>query len=209
MLSCGVNLSQLIENHTLSLSVSTVVKTLTCFDKMMARCYYDGAPEYIHPSKCKFCHDYQTRLRKASLLCRKHYVVDLYNRPKIRVSNLEYRGVSFELLGRYALRRTPKCVYVFYMTPLHIDESRFCIYAFPPNDSMFKPKLHNYVWACFRRPGIFTYNLDVNTYAMDTTDQFHISTTQVGFQPITLNAKQQHRTRPINYVDPDSVCNED
>ncbi len=148
-------------------------------------------------------------MHKASLLCRKHYFVDLYNRPRVRVSNLEYRGVSFELVGRYALRRMPNCIYVFYLTPMHIDTKRFCVYAFPPNDEMFGQKKHNYNWVCFRRPGIFTYNMDVNTYAMDTSDPFHVSINQVGFQPIIQNIKRLQHKRPINYVDPDMICTDE
>jgi hypothetical protein len=167
------DLNKVIDDHNLTVSIGTVVKVITLFDKIIPKCFYKGVPDYIPEERCKFCKEFQTKMDSESVYCRKHYAPKLYNNPMTVLSQLIYRNEIFTLFGRYALRITKSCTYAFYLTPFYIDANRFCVYAYP--NEIFKDRKPSYIWSNFKKPGMNTFMMDTKCYMMDTTDKFHVT----------------------------------
>lgn len=164
-------INDIIENNKLTLSVSTIVKLITYFDKMIVKCYYNGVPDYIPADHCKFCKSYKEKLKAQDVECRKHYAISLYNNSQTNVSDIFYREERFKLFGRYILRETQNCEFLFYITPYQISQERFVIYALP--HGLFNDRSSKYTWTEFRRPGIINFEIDNKQYRVDFTNKYH------------------------------------
>lgn len=164
-------INDVIDKNKLTLSISSIVKLITCFDKMQTKCFYKGSADYIPPENCKFCKTYQSKLKTNEVLCRKHYGIKLHNDPKTNISEIFYREELFKLFGRYILRTTQTCNYLFYITPLQISDANFTVFALP--DGLFVDRKAKYTWTEFKRPGIHQYELEGETYRLDCSNKYH------------------------------------
>jgi hypothetical protein len=172
-INMSTNLNDIIDDHGLTLSVGTVIKVVTLFDKIIPKCFYKGTPDYVQAEKCKFCKEFQIKMNSSDVLCRKHYAPKLHNDSNTNLSQLVYRGEVFTLFGRYAMRTTPACTYAFYITPMHIDLNRFCVYVYP--NEIFRDRKPKYVWSAFKKPDILSFSIDLKKYTIDTSDKYHIT----------------------------------
>lgn len=171
-------INDIIDNNSLTLSVSTVVKLIAFYDKLIVKCYYKGVSDYIEPENCKFCKQYQNLLKTSDVLCRKHYAIKLYNDPLTNLSEIFYREEKFKLFGRYIMRETQSCTYIFYLTPIQIDMSRFCVYACPTN--LFKDRQAKFDWSStFRKPDVINFNIDDREYRLDFTNKYKVAITDL------------------------------
>lgn len=165
------DINTIIEKNHLSLSISTPVKLVCYLDNILLNCFYKGAPKFIESSSCKFCHMHKYQLNKESVLCKKHYAIALYHREDIKLSKITLRGVEYILFGRYVKMEIDTCTYVFYLSPIHVDQSRFRIYVYPKN-IFNQDKEVPYTWDLFNTYGIYTFSIQGEPYILDFADQY-------------------------------------
>lgn len=166
----GTDINYIIEQKGLTLSVSTPVKLLATLDQILLNCFYKGIPYFIDADKCKFCKEHRYRLAKEDVLCKKHYAIDLYHSSDTKLSNVVLRGCEYVMFGRYVKKEEPNCTYVFYITPIHIDTTRFRIFVYPKNIFNINRKIA-YTWTCFKKPMMLTFSIKDEPYLLDNTNK--------------------------------------
>ena len=166
------DINSIIEQNRLSLSISTPVKLLCNIDQMLLNCFYKGTPRYIESgSNCKFCNDNKYRLNNPNAVCKKHYALNLYNNEETNLSRIILRDKEFIMFGRYVKMETETCTYIFYISPIQIDETRFRTYVFPPN-IFNKDKEIKYDWKLFNKYGVYTFSIVGEPYRLEYMDKF-------------------------------------
>ena len=169
----NTDINYVIEKNGLTLSVSTPVKLLCTLDQILLNCFYKGAPYFIDNDKCKFCKEHRYRLNKEDVLCKKHYAIELYNNKETKLSKIMLRGVEYILFGRYVKMETEHCTYVFYLTPIHIDPTRFRIFVYP-KEIFDKSRKIEYEWTMFKKPMYFTFSIKDEPYQLDNTYKYDV-----------------------------------
>lgn len=169
----STDINYIIDTKDLTLSVSTPVKLLCTLDQILLNCFYKGTPHYIPPEKCKFCKEHRYKLNKDNVFCKKHYAIDLYNNLDTKLSSVIIRGEEYIMFGRYVKKETPQCTYVFYLTPIHIDSTRFRIYVYP-KDIFDDNRKIAYEWTLFKRPMHITFSIKDDPYILDNTNKFDV-----------------------------------
>lgn len=164
-----INLDDVIKEHDLTLLSSTPVKLMCNLDQMLINCFYKGSPHYIDQEACRYCKEHRYKMNNESVVCKKHYALNLYNDPETRVSTMRVKGEQYTIFSRFAKRETEHCTYIFYMTPIHVDETRFRIFVYPKE--MFDPaKEISYDWDIFDFPRHFTFSIKGDPYVLDCTN---------------------------------------
>lgn len=169
------DINTIIELNKLTLSISTPVKLLCNVDQMLLNCLFKGAPNYNDSSKCKYCKEHQYQMNDKSVTCKKHYAIRLYNREDTKLSKIRIRENEYVMFGRYIKLEQENCTYVFYVTPIQIDPTRFRTYVYPKDIFDTKRKIE-YEWDLFRRkpPMYFTFSIKEDPYILDYTNRYDI-----------------------------------
>lgn len=167
------DINTVIEKNHLSLSISTPIKLLCYLDNILLNCLYKGTPKFIEASSCKFCHIHKYQLNRESVLCKKHYAINLYHNQEVNLSKIILRNVEYILFGRYVKMEMDSCTYIFYMSPIHIDETRFRIYVYPKNIFDTNREKDCYKWDIFNDYGIYTFSVRGEPYILDYLDEFN------------------------------------
>ena len=154
----SIDINDVIDRNKLTLSVSTPVKLLCSLDQILLNCFYKGSPHFMEQHECKFCKEYKYKLNEDSILCKKHYALELYNNQKTRPSRIMLRGVEYIMFGRYVKMEEKLCTYIFYLSPIHIDPTRFRIFVYP-KDMFDKKRKVEYDWTMFKKPIHFTFSI--------------------------------------------------
>ena len=165
------DINTIIDENGLSLSTSTPVKLLCNIDQMLLTCFYKGIPKYINESNCKYCNENKYRLNDDHVLCKKHYAINLYNFKETNLSKIVLRDIEFIMFGRYVKMETENCTYIFYISPIQIDENRFRTYVFP-KDIFNTSKDIKYNWELFNNYGTFTFSIIGEPYILFYTSKF-------------------------------------
>ena len=165
------DINSVISNNNLSLSTSTPIKLLCNIDQILLNCFYKGPPKYISESCCKYCNENKYRLNDDHVLCKKHYAINLYNFKETNLSKIVLRDIEFIMFGRYVKMETENCTYIFYISPIQIDENRFRTYVFP-KDIFNTSKDIKYNWELFNNYGTFTFSIIGEPYILFYTSKF-------------------------------------
>ena len=169
-----INLDDIIKDNQLTLLSSTPVKLLCNIDQMLINCFYRGVPYYIDSVNCKYCKDHRYKLNNENLVCKKHYALNLYNTPSTRVSSVTIKNDKYIVFSRFVKRETENCTYIFYLTPLHIDQTRFRVFVYPKG--LFDPnKEIVYDWKVLEYPRHFTFSIKMDPYILDCTNPSNIT----------------------------------
>ena len=166
----STDINHVIEKNQLTLSVSTPVKLLCTLDQILLNCFYKGAPHFMETHECKFCKEHRYRLNDENVLCKKHYAIELYNNVNTKLSRIMLRGMEYIMFGRYVKMEEKLCTYVFYLTPIHIDPTRFRIFVYPKNIFNNTRKVE-YNWTMFKKPIHFTFSIRDEPYFLDNTNK--------------------------------------
>ena len=138
---------------------------------MQLKCFYKGSADFIASDDCRFCREYQKKLRTTDVQCRKHYGIKLYNDSNTNISEIFYREELFKMFGRYVLKQTQTCSFLFYITPLQINAEDFTVFALP--STLFKDRKSKFTWTNFKRPGVHHYEIDGEEYRLDCSNKYH------------------------------------
>lgn len=166
------DINTIIDENGLSLSTSTPVKLLCNIDQMLLTCFYKGIPKYINESNCKYCNENKYRLNDEKVLCKKHYAIRLYHYKGTNLSRIVLRDIEFIMFGRYVKMEKDNCTYVFYISPIQIDNNRFRTFVYP-KDIFDLSKSINYEWKLFNNYGVYTFSIVGEPYRLFYTDRFN------------------------------------
>ena len=167
------NIDDIIEQNNLTLNNSTLIKLACNVDQLIMNCFLKGSPHFNEIGKCKFCDEHRYKLNDPNVKCKKHYALDLYRDANTRISDIVLKGEKFEMFGRYALRRTENCDFVFYFTPLHVDPTRFRVFAYPSN--VFEKREPVFSWDITGVPRQIGFTIQNNPYILDCTNVYNIN----------------------------------
>lgn len=169
-----INIDNIIKDNNLTLLNSTPIKLMYMYDQILMNCFVNGIPHYIDEQHCKFCQDNKYKKNDQESVCKKHYALNIYNDPNTRLSSLVLKNERLVLFSRFVKRETSNCTYIFYLTPIHIDSTRFRVFVYPPN-IFNKDREIVYDWDILTYPRHFTFSIKGDPYVLNCVNKLNIN----------------------------------
>lgn len=169
------DIDEIIKENLLSLNSSTLIKLVCNIDQILANCFEKSNVYFIKKEDCRFCAQNKKKKSDPNALCKKHYALDFYNNYHTHLSDITIKDKHFILFGRYVKYETPLCTYLFYITPLFVDNSRFRVYPFPKDVFEDADKEMVYTWKLLENPQLYTFSIKDDPYILDCTNPLDIS----------------------------------
>ena len=172
------DIDEIIKENLLSLNSSTLIKLLCNMDQILSNCFDKSDIHFIKKEECRFCALNKQRKNDPKAMCKKHYALDFYHHFNTHLSDITIKNKHFVLFGRFVKYETNLCTYLFYITPLFVDDSRFRVYPFPKNLFDINKKI-TYTWQLLEEPQIYTFSIKSDPYILDCTNKLDINIRKV------------------------------
>lgn len=128
------NINYLILKNKISVSISTPVKIMKLYKDILEKSFYKKEPELISSDECPHCKKYRNDINDNSVLCRKHYALDLLKNDKqLTLMSFIYDDKKIYIFGRYGFFNIPDSnnYTLVYAPPFYISKNKLLVYVVP------------------------------------------------------------------------------